>query len=410
MKRGRWLVVGGILVGAIAAVIVACGDDSTGAFGPGGYGPGGGPGGGGGEGGAGSVPEGGDAGPSEAEILYRALEPTMIKTCGGTNGGCHVTASAFSTAPKFLAGPDSYVSIKGYPGIVVPEVFQSIILTKGQHEGPSIANDVDFERKVEAWLNEEALELQQVQLPTTDPFPVTLNADNDVDLAKLEMMVTGVHLKFKATLVGTSLELSNVRIVAPAGTAVHVKHPVFHRIAAADNSDQKDPNDSFSNSDQVVPGGAETLLTPGLVIFTAWPAWKAGDKMRLELYKLEPGMLMESSAPVTCKDPDQFGAVVSPLLTGMSNDSAQLTCTDGNCHGSGGDGQGAMDLSALLTQPPDFDQTCTIVLKEINKAAPDQSRIVQKPAGSLSHVGGKVDDPTTFTADWVGFIQDGGIF
>jgi hypothetical protein len=406
MQSGSALIVVGILAGAVIA-IVACGDDSAGLLGPGGYGPNG-PG-GGGEGG--TLPEGSiDAGPPQSEILYRALEPTMIATCGGPSGGCHVSATAFATAPKFLAGPDSYVSIKGYPGIVVPEVFQSIILTKGQHEGPSIANDPDFERKVESWLNEEALELSQVQLPTTDPFAVTLNADNDVDLAKLEMGVTGVHMKFKATLVGTSLELSNVRIVAPAGQAIHVKHPVFHRVAAADGSDAKDPNDSFSNSDQTVPGGAETPLAPGLVIFTSWPAWQTGDKLRIEMYKLEKGTIQEAATSVTCKDSQMFGDVVSPLLTGNSNDSAQLTCTDGNCHGSGGDGQGAMDLSALTTDPPDFDQACTIVLKEINKTTPDQSKIVQKPAGSLSHVGGKVDDPTTFTNDWVGFIQDGGIF
>ena len=386
----------------VFGVAVACGDSSSSLTGVPGYGHQTGDGGGG----SGTVEGGG--GPGQGEALYRALEPQMIQACGGAGGGCHVNAKQISTAPTFLAGPDSYVSIKKYTGIVVPEVFSSIILTKGQHEGPSLTTDVAFEKKVEAWLYEESLELSQVQLPSTDPFSIKLNADNDIDLAKLETGVSGVHLKFKAALVGTALALTNVRLVAPAGTAVHIKHPLFNRVKTG-ALDLQDPSDSFSNSDQTVPGGAETTLAPGLVIFTAWGDWNNADKLRLVTYKLEKGTLVEASAPTTCKNADNFGAQVAPLLMGNGN-AVQLTCTDGNCHGSGGDGQGAMDLSALTLDTPDFSQACQIVLKEIDQKTPANSKLIQKPAGSLSHVGGKVDNQQAFAADITGFITGGTIF
>ncbi len=388
----------------VVGVAVACDTSSPGTGGSG-YGhPTGDDGGGGGTG----TGEAGAGGPGQGEALYRALEPQMIQACGGAGGGCHVSATQFATAPTFLAGPDSYLSVKKFAGIVVPEVFSSVLLTKGQHEGPSLTTDAAFEKKVEAWLYEESLELSQVQLPSTDPFSIKLNADNDIDLAKLEKGVSGVHLKFKAAMVGTALEFTSVRLVAPAGSAVHIKHPLFYRVKAG-ALDLQDPSDSFSNSDQTVPGGAETPLAPGLVIFTAWGDWNNADKLRLTAYKLEKGTLVEASAPTTCKNSDNFGAQVAPLLMGNGN-AAQLTCTAGNCHGSGGDGQGAMDLSALTIDPPDFSQACQIVLKEIDQKTPANSKIIMKPAGALSHVGGKVDNPQAFTTDITGFITGGTIF
>ncbi len=386
---------------AVVGVVVACTDRATSGIPTPGYGQQG-------TDAGGTAPLDATSGPGQGEALYRALEPQMIQACGGAGGGCHVNAKQLVTAPIFLAGPDSYVSIKKYGGIVVSEVFTSSILTKGQHEGPSLATDAAFEKKVEAWLYEESLELSQMQLPSTDAFSIKLNADNDIDLSKLEMGVSGVHLKFKAALVGTALGLTNVRLVAPAGTAVHIKHPLFYRVRTG-ALDQQDPNDSFSNSDQTVPGGAETALAPGLVIFTAWGDWNNADKVRLSTYKLEKGTLIEAAASATCKDSDAFGAQVAPLLTGNGS-SASLTCTNGNCHGSGGDGQGAMDLSALTLDTPDFSQACAIVIKEIDKKSPANSKLIQKPAGALSHVGGKVDDPQTFTNDMSGFITGGAIF
>jgi hypothetical protein len=425
-KRSTVLVLG-LIVGAVGAFI-ACdsggstdnlaGYDPNNPNGPGGGGGGeGGINGGGGEGGNGTGGEGGSGSMTDpAEVLYRGLEMDLINTCGGSGGGCHVTASAFATAPKFLAGPDSYKSIKAYPGIVVAQPFMSIILTKGGHEGPDLDTAAPaLEQKLIAWLNQEALELQSIKLPTTVPVAVMTGPApgtvNTIDLAPLENGITGAKLQFNAQLVGTSLELTNLSLVTAAGTAVHFQHPVFYQVPATKanpaDPDTQDPSDSFSNTDVTVPGGATSPVPPGTVIFTGFAAWTATDKLRIEAYKLEKGTLTEAATPAACKSPTLFQSMVAANFTG-AGDSAPLTCT--NCHGKNGSGQGALDLSALQGTP-DYAAACAAVLNKVNKTTPSASLIIAKPAtAGTAHVGGKVTNTTQWTTDFTNFIQGGTIF
>jgi hypothetical protein len=353
-------------------------------------------------------------------VLYRGLEMDLISTCGGASGGCHVNATAFTSAPPFLKGPDSYKSIKAYPGIVVKDVFTSIILTKGGHEGPSLDTQPKLEQEITAWLNQESLELQSISLPTTVPVAIMTGpapgVQNTIDLAPLENGVTGVKLQFNAALVGTSLSLTNLSLVTGAGTAVHFQHPVFYKVPAMKKNpadpDIQDPADSFSNTDVTLPGGATSPVPPGTVILTGFDPWVATDKLRIEAYKLEKGTIGEASTPPACKSPTLFQSMVAANFTG-GGDSAPLVCT--NCHGKNGSGQGALDLSALQGTP-DYATACAAVLNKIVKTPGSEgtSLIITKPAiAGTSHVGGKVtaSGPAgTWATDFTNFIKGGTIF
>jgi hypothetical protein len=410
------LVFSGILAGVVGA-FVACGDgggDGT----VNGYDPNHPPGSTNKEGGANGEGGSGTPGVDPAEALYRGLEKDLIGKCGGPGGGCHVSATAFATAPKFLAAPDSYKSIKAYQGIVVKDVFTSSLVTKGVHEGGSIYDDVTgtdgglpLGKRVEAWLYQESTELQAIKRPSTDPFAVTIGADNDVDLSKVATGVTGVHLKFKAQLIGTTLELTNVSLSTAAGTAVHLQHPIFYRVPATKanpaDPDTQDPQDTFSNTDVTVGGGAVTPLPVPFAIFSGFDPWQKTDKLRIEVYKLEPGKVPEASTTAMCSNPANFGTMVAPLLKGMGNSS--LNCAAGGCHGNGGNGQGALNLAGLANN--DNAGACAAVLNKIDTATPANSKIIAKPAtAGVSHAGGKVANPTAYTTDFTGFISGKQIF
>ncbi|MDF2697128.1 MAG: hypothetical protein K0S65_5511, partial [Labilithrix sp.] len=230
---------------------------------------------------------------SPQEEAFRAVEGDLQKQCGNT---CHDTGTYAPTPPTFLAGPDVYKSISAHPGIVVRDVYASVLLTKGPHAGPAVSGDPEFEKKVVAWLEAEAIAIQSQQLPTTPPIALVSGA-NDVDLSPACVGgLTGVHLKFDASLVGSMLSLSNLALVAPAGQDVHILQPRFVRVLGTPkddgSTDVTDPADSFSNSDQTVPGGQTTPLSPGSVLFSS-PSWRpfdlGKDKIRIEVTKLEPG-------------------------------------------------------------------------------------------------------------------------
>src|SRR5262245_21135522 len=194
---------------ALGAVAVACSDDASDKL----SGRGG-PGSSGGASGANGGDAGVPTGPGPEEVLFRKVEADLEQKCGGQ---CHTDAKYVPTPPAFLAKPDAYKSIKGQPGIVVADFYQSTLLTKGAHAGPAVGADPPFEAKVIEWLKMESAVIQSQKKPTTDPFTVA-NGANDIDLTKAALGgLTGVHLKFNASLVGGILSLDKMELVAPAG-------------------------------------------------------------------------------------------------------------------------------------------------------------------------------------------------
>lgn len=337
---------------------------------------------------------------SPEEAKFRAVEADLQKACGKT---CHDTGTFTPPAPEFLAGPDVYKSIKAHPGIVVRDVYTSTLLTKGPHAGPALSQDAELEKKVVEWLEAEAILIQSQRQPSIPPFTVVAGP-NDVDLTPACVGgLTGVHLKFEASLVGTMLSLSKITIVAPVGPDVHVYQPRFVRVLPKPREDGStdvfDPADSFSNSDQTVPNGKETPLSPGSVLFSG-EGWRpfdlAADKLRIEMTKLEPGKISVIQAAATCKDVQGFANNVLPTLRN------QQTSVGNTCQGCHGQGLGGLNLASQ-----DNALICQQVIQKLNQANLAQSLLVTKVTGGMAHNGGTVPDATAWRNL---FMNNAGVF
>ena len=113
---------------------------------------------------------------AEEQKAFFELQPDLEKKCGNV---CHNQGTYRPEPPKFLAGAtptDVYKTIKAHPGIVVRDVYASVLLTKGPHAGPALNTDPEFEKKVVAWLELESIAIQSQKLPTTEPVTVTFGS------------------------------------------------------------------------------------------------------------------------------------------------------------------------------------------------------------------------------------------
>lgn len=375
---------------AIAAGGVACSDDAADKLGgrnTGASSGSSGSSGAGGDGGVGSNP----GGPPAEELLFRAVEPDLKAKCGNA---CHDLATYKPTPPAFLAGPDSYKSIKAEPGAIVADYYQSSLLQKGAHAGPAVGSDPTFEAKVIEWLKMESAVIQSQKKPSTDAVALVAGP-NDIDMTKACVGgLTGVHLKFDASLIGGILSLSNIKVVAAAGTDVHVYKPKFIKVLAKPNANNQteipDGAETFSNTDQTVPGGAETVLAPGSAFLTAsgWTPYDfASDKVRIEVEKLEPGKVQVIETAATCKSVANFTANVLPMLKGGGG----ITPNCAGCHGNG--------LAGLSLNGADQTVVCNQVLGKLNAADITKSLMVTKVTVG-PHNGGLVGNAATWTAVW----------
>jgi hypothetical protein len=344
-----------VAVGALAA---ACDDGSTGTLDAPGASPA-------------TTGQGADAaaalgGPNAAESAFRALSSDLEQACGGA---CH--GEGKGNAPAYLATPDPYVSIRAFKGIVVKDVPTSTALTKGRHEGPDLVDPL--RAKVYAWLELEARALDAVALPSTDLFTVSAGS-NTIDISKGGMGVAGARLSFNAQIDGSILTLTNLRILAPATSGVHIVFPIFDLVPPIGDPIK---DTSFSNSDQTIPAGQSAPLNPGILILTRWDA---SYKMKIEFTKLESGSVttMDGGTLATggCKSVTSFVANAVPAVQ-MNG------CL--NCHNTGGSGHGALDLSALAANPPDDAKACAQMLAKANPQMPAQSDIVLAPTGGVAN-------------------------
>lgn len=339
--------------------------------------------------GSGDGGSGNPGGPPPEEVLFRAVEPDLQKKCGQS---CHTDGTYKPTPPTFLAGPDAYKSIKAAPGVIVTHFYQSVLLQKGSHAGPAVGADPTFEAKVIDWLKMESAGIQAQKKPSTDPVALVSGA-NEIDLSKAAVGgLTGVRLRFTAAPTGGVLSLTNIKVVAGAGTDVHIYKPQFIKVLAKPDSTNRteipDGAETFSNTDQTVPGGAETVLNPGSAFFTAsgWTPYDfATDKIRIEVEKLEPVKVQIIEAPKVCKNVAGFTANVLPTLRGAGG----ITPNCASCHGNG--------LAGLSLNNADRAVVCNQVLSKLNEADIAKSVIVTKVTVG-PHNGGTVNNAAGWTA------------
>jgi hypothetical protein len=164
-------------------------------------------------------------------------------------------------------------------------------------------------------------------------------------------------------MVGTSIELTSLKITAPATTGVHVVHPIFV-IWDQNLTPTPDPVDSFSNLDETVFAGASAPLGPGTLLM---PNFASGSLLSVAFSLAEPkmGATGDGGTVTGCKSLAMFTANVKPLLQANS-------CTS-NCH------VGANPTAGLKMDATPDATLCANLLTEVNTTTPASSQLLLQP-------------------------------
>ncbi len=303
----------------------------------------------------------GAASESQGYALFEALLPALSNTCGGP---CH--QQGVGGAPLWLGPPNPYTSATKYPGIVGPNPDTSILVTKGRHEGPALADPLLTQ--VLGWLTAEAAALPAMTLASSPAFTVTMGA-NDIDCSAAG--IPGLHVTFTAAASGNLLTLSNLDVVTPTTTGATITYPIF---ALLPQGAPEIDDSSFSNLVQTVAAGTTTSLGSGILVLTQWAT---GDQMKIEFTALVKATVMDAGSTTGgCKSVTSFTTNAVPAI--QAN-----TCL--NCHNTGGSGNAALDLSALASNPPDDATACAQALSRVNLTTPAQSEIILAPTGQVAN-------------------------
>jgi len=302
----------------------------------------------------------------KAKAAFDALLPDLNGKCGS----CHKTG--VGNGAKWLEEPDQYGAIKKVPGIVVRDYQNSKLLTVGASTGHSGGPGVDGKLKDDAtaWLKLESamLETEIALMPGTDPVTITTGA-NTVDISKAGTGIAGAKITFDASLVGSTLSMSNLKVVAPATSGLQVTNPLF--IVLDGTKETPDPVDSFSNVDQSVPAGATQTLGPGAMFISGF-AMTLKVKIAFKALKAT-AVAGDAGAGGGCKS----------VATFTSSAAGPLTNQCRGCHGGANAGAtGAMNLSALGT---DNAAACAQALTKVTLANKPGSAIITRPRAGSGH-------------------------
>lgn len=303
--------------------------------------------------------------PPLAQQLFNSLQPQLDQKCGGA---CHQQGATLS-APKWLAGPDEYKSVTTYPGIVTADIYSSKLENRPANHPAACLIDPGNEALLAAvttWLTAEAAAIAAIPLPasaTVDP------STGSVDLSPAATGITGAKITFTATQQNDLLRFSNVMLVAPSSTGLHIVSPIFVQVPT---SGQEIDNTDFSTADLTVAAGASGQISP---VFY-FPNWTPGSKLKIEFQKIETATVQSSDAgtSTTCKDLTDFMNSAAP--------SMKTNCT--SCHGgSNQQATSSMDLSALANN--NYATACTQARTQVNAGNLAQSNILLAPLQQVNH-------------------------
>jgi hypothetical protein len=309
-----------------------------------------------------------DGGPQAplAQQLFLALQPQLDQKCGGA---CHQQGTTLN-APKWLAGPDEYKTVTTYPGIVTTDVYSSKLENRPANHPASCLIDPGNETllaSVTTWLTAEAAALTAIPLPasaTVDP------ATGSVDLSGAATGINGAKITFTATQQGDLLRFSNVMLVAPSSTGLHIISPIFVQVPG---SGPEVDNTDFSTLDMTVASGASGQISP---VFY-FPSWTPGSKLKIEFEKIEGATVQGSDAgtsTTTCKDLTDFQNSAAP--------SMKANCT--SCHaGNNANATNSLNLTALNNN--DYATACTQARTQVNLNNLGQSNILLAPLQQVNH-------------------------
>ncbi len=303
---------------------------------------------------------------TRAEAAFRLVEPDLLRLCGKS---CHGDQS--NGPYPWLKGPDPYLAIKAFPGAVTEDPYQSKIYLRGAHAGPAL----DGPNKavgdgVIRWLVLEAEILKSKAIPTTDAFDLVIGA-NTQDVSKAGVGVSGTKVTWNATRSGNIITFSKLTLVAPAGTGVRAKHPIFYVVPKGKDKVQ-DPVDSLSIVDMKVPAGKSAQMGTGTMFLFDWADT---NKLAIGFEKLEVAAIEDAgTGGGGCKSAATYVTSAVPAI--QAN-----TCL--SCHA----GQSPQATGALDMQKVNKDNTaaCAQALTQVNRANKPLSNIIVAPTGGGTH-------------------------
>ncbi|MDF2692791.1 MAG: hypothetical protein K0S65_1174 [Labilithrix sp.] len=249
---------------------------------------------------------GGGTSSPDPEPLFRDLEADLIQTCGGANGTCHVRGN-YQQAPTWLGGPDPYVTIKKYRGVLpaTKEVGDSILLTQVKHAGPALADAPNnLYRRVADWLTAE---VPGPPLPNTGPFSVQ-SGFNSLPLDTVASGLTNARLTFLATETNGTLTLSALKLVAPDNANVTIDSPFFV-ILPRSGKVKADPDVNGFKGELTVAAGQSVDLFTGKMILLRWDPT---GRLKIAFNKISstPGQ----ATPVGCTALELFKSSALPAM------------------------------------------------------------------------------------------------
>ena len=206
------------------------------------------------------------------------FESTVQQGLMAECGACHQLQGAADS--PFLAAPDLYISVTTYPGVVVPNANQSVLVTRPAdpgHGGGQAPNMSDALRAVVLpWLTLEASRIPPSDSSTqfVTPFkPKLMGALNTVYLGDLDPTLENVSITFNAYELGqppSMLVLENLEVHPIADMSLRVVHPLFTMYPDEGGDPVPDPADSFSGLDDLFEVTGRRKLGTGTLVHTAW--------------------------------------------------------------------------------------------------------------------------------------------
>ncbi len=347
--------------------------------------------------GCGSSDDGGDgsadSAAQNAEALFRQIEPSLVNRCGAKDGVCHIKG-VYNDAPKWLAEPDRYASMKGFRGIlpITKDADDSTILTQAAHDGPSLDATPDLKAKVREWV---LAEIGTQKLPSTKRF--TLQAGgNVIDLKDVDPALAGATLEITANLSGGILTLTGMHLVAAPTTNLSVESPFFVQIPKAARVKVDPKNAGFEGKLDVPAGTRKDFFAPELVLLNVTP--DTAFKLVFTKVSTSPGKapnrdctaleLFRSSAVPAFKT--FIDTIPDPQADAASPDGGTLPAACVSCHTGGED---APDASAtpqevVATQAMDLRSlgvddkiACAQARRWIDFGNREQSLLITNPQG-----------------------------
>lgn len=285
---------------------------------------------------------------SARETFTQKVVPLLLPSCAA----CHRTEGGIG--PAFLASGsatayDPYPVTSKWNGFISDTPELSVLLKKGEHEGPALTFD-QYDAALE-WLKREKEERAATTLVTfkqqVKPFmPVITGGDTTVMVDVLDpVKFQGAYIKFRATPLVVSgvtrgLEINNLKFynVKPGATAgeqrtLHLKRPLF--VVWQGQVASPDPVDSFNSTDLTLTLDTATTptgytITPGLLTLSDYRQGNALSIVFDELRSVPPA---QGSNPCKPAGYTYFKANVVPYLSKVT------TCINpGLCHADASSG------------------------------------------------------------------------